>query len=153
MFLYFDDRFKSNTCELSYTKIKSSKNIDLVFGRYLRILDENTIQKSYFPYEDKIDEYHDDILAGFNQSKLIKFIWTHFISKLIDYNKINLENGKLIEEKDVYINSISENPEILKILHSLWIKIYKKDIIKNNDIKFKSFYNGVKILTVKTFCF
>jgi glycosyltransferase involved in cell wall biosynthesis len=140
MFLDSDDRFKPNTCELLYNKIKSSKNIDLVFGRYLRIFDD-TIQKSYSPYEDNIDEYHDDILAGFNQPKLTKFIWTHFISKVMYANKINLETEKGIDE-DVYIKSISENPEILKILPSIWTKIYKKDIIKNNNINFKPFYIG-----------
>jgi glycosyltransferase involved in cell wall biosynthesis len=137
MFLDSDDKYTHSACETLYTKI-SKNNVDIVFGRYLRVYpSENAIYKSYSPFEDDINDYEDDIVGKPNLSGIVNFIWTNFFNKVF--------YGKKIKKKfsdEICIKSIYDDPSILKILPSIWTKIYKRDIIEKNNIEFPDVISG-----------
>ncbi|MDR2544951.1 MAG: glycosyltransferase [Methanobrevibacter sp.] len=137
MFLDSDDSYLNNTCQLLYDKIENN-NVDIVFGRYLRIDQyRNLIQKSYTPYLDEIYlEYDDDILNPSNMSGFIKFFWKNLLVKMV--------YGKIINKKseEIKINCLLKDPTILKILPSIWTKIFRKELIEKYGIEFPPFISG-----------
>ena len=116
MFLDADDTFTPTACEVLYDEISKS-DANIVFGRYFRVYN-NIKLKSYSPY-DKTDN---DIKINPNFSGLISFIWSKIIYKILYGKNIEIKNK-------IIISNINENPEILKILPSIWTKIVKKDSI------------------------
>jgi glycosyltransferase involved in cell wall biosynthesis len=137
MFLDSDDSYLNNACQLLYDKIEKN-NVDIVFGRYLRIdPDKNLIKKSYTPYLDEIYlEYSDDIFNPNNMSGFIRFFWKTIVAKMIYGRRINKES------KEIKINCLLKDPTILKILPSIWTKIFKREPIEKYNIKFPSFISG-----------
>lgn len=150
---------------------KDYKNLDIVFGRYKRIykdeihngyldkkneenygenneinyskgLNMEYIQKSYSPYEDNISEYSDDVLENYYLSTPASFFWKNIFSNLFYGKKIKKYDSNKEYVKEIYIRDINNNVDILKILPSIWTKIYSKDLIINNDIKFPSYISG-----------
>jgi len=144
MFLDSDDRYELNACEILYNNISSSKyeNLDVVFGRYKRIYsnfkdtNEDIILKSYSPYKDNIIKCKDDIEENPNLSSLASFLWKNIFFKFF-YGK-----KRKIDSNEIYLKSINEDPNILKILPSIWTKIYRRDFIANNNIEFPGFISG-----------
>ena len=119
MFLDADDTFEIDACEILYNEISSS-GANIVFGRYYRIYDDFKL-KSYSPYGDNFD-LKNDLEFNPSFSGAISFLWTNIFYKLF--------YGKSGEIKDkIYIQNIRQNPEILKILPSIWTKIFKKSCI------------------------
>ncbi len=150
---------------------KDYKNLDIVFGRYKRIYKDEShngyldkkneenygenneinyskglnmeyIQKSYSPYEDNIFEYSDDVLENYYLSPPASFFWKNIFSNLFYGKKIKKYDSNKEYIKEIYIRDINNNVDILKILPSIWTKIYSKDLIINNDIKFPSYISG-----------
>ena len=144
MFLDSDDSYELNACEILYNKISSSEfdNLDIVFARYKRIypnFDNNTkdiVLKSYSPYKDNIVKYKEDIIENPNFSKFTSFLWKIFFIRLI-YGKKKKESSN-----EIYLKNINEDSNILKILPSIWTRIYKRDFIINNNIEFPHFISG-----------
>ena len=157
MFLDSDDSFELNACEILYNKISSSKydNLDLVFGRYKRIYPDisnlnqgsdnlsNSVFKSYSPFKDNISnhksnvfEFKEDILENPNFSPITSFLWKNIFFKII-YGK-----KKTINSNEIYLKNIDEDIDILKILPSIWTKIYKMEFIVDNSIDFPYFISG-----------
>lgn len=143
MFLDSDDSYKLDACEILYNTISSNEydNLDLVFGRYKRIYPnfegtEDVILKSYSPYKDNIDEYKDDIVGNPNLSNFTSFLWKNFFSNFI-YGK-----KKKIDSNEIYLKNIDNDQDILKILPSIWTKIYRREFIINNNIEFPHFISG-----------
>jgi glycosyltransferase involved in cell wall biosynthesis len=137
MFLDSDDSYLNNACQLLYDKIESN-NVDIVFGRYLRIdQNKNLIQKSYSPYIDEIHEEHeDDIFNPSNMSGLISFFWKGMVVKMIYGRKVSKKS------KEIKINCLLKDPTILKILPSIWTRIFKRELIEKYNIRFPSFISG-----------
>ncbi|MDR2966367.1 MAG: glycosyltransferase [Methanobacteriaceae archaeon] len=136
MFLDSDDSYEEDTCEILYNEI-SSNDVDIVFARYKRIYNEkNIVRKSYSPFEDQIDEYEDEFLKNPNFSGILSFLWEKFFFYLIYGKKIRKNSDK------IYIPNINEEPSILKILPCIWTKIYKRELIENNNITFPPFISG-----------
>lgn len=139
MFLDSDDTYPKDACEILYNKI-NEYNCDIAFGRYLRHYpEENIIRKSYTPYIDTLKrpfvDYDDDLVKGSTLKGLFGFIWKNIASHFF--------YGKALDEKnneEIFIQDImKENKDeiaILKILPSFWSKIYRSELIKNNDIRF-----------------
>ncbi|MEA4957725.1 hypothetical protein SDC9_23969 [bioreactor metagenome] len=150
---------------------KDYKDLDIVFGRYKRIYKDEShngyldkkneenygenneinyskglnmeyIQKSYSPYEDNIFEYSDDVLENYYLSPPASFFWKNIFSNLFYGKKIKKYDSNKEYIKEIYIRDINNNVDILKILPSIWTKIYSKDLIINNDIKFPSYISG-----------
>ncbi len=116
MFLDADDTFTPTACEVLYNEIKET-DANMVFGRYYRVYDEIKL-KSYSPY----DNSDNDIKTNPNFKGLISFMWSEIIYRAV-YGKNKPYKDKIILE------DINQNPEILKILPSIWTKIVKKDSI------------------------
>lgn len=145
MFLDADDKLLKNSCETLYNKI-TEYGCDIVFGRYLRNYTEtNIIRKSYTPYKDSLDnpynEYLDDLVTGTEFKGVLGFLWKNIISYFIYGTKINKENNE-----EIFIKNIKEENKdeiaILKILPSFWTKIYRADLILNNNIQFPEVVSG-----------
>jgi len=135
MFLDSDDSYKKDACEILYNEI-SSKNVDIVFGRYKRIYNDDNVRKSYSPFEDNINEYEDDISKNPNFSGIVSFLWEKIFFYLFYGKKLRKNSSKIC------ISNIKDEANILKILPSIWSKIYKRDLIEKYDIKFDSFISG-----------
>ena len=136
MFLDSDDSYEKDTCEILYNEI-SSKDVDIVFARYKRVYnDKDKIRISYSPFVDELYEYKDDISKNPNLSGIFSFFWEKIFFNQIYGKKIRKNSQK------IYIPHIRDEPDILKILPSIWSKIYKRDLIEKNNIRFKPFISG-----------
>lgn len=133
MFLDADDSLTDDACRVLYDEISSS-DADMVFGRYFRVYDDLKL-KSYSPYADNLD-IKNDMESNPNFSGMISFLWSNIFYRLF--------YGKPGEIKDkIFISDIRKNPEILKILPSIWTKIFKKssagkfpELITGEDLNF-----------------
>ena len=144
MFLDADDTFSSDACEVLYTEIASS-DADMVFGRYYRVYD-NFKLKSYSPYEDNFG-MKNDLEFNPNFSGAVSFLWSNIFYRLF--------YGKSIKRGDkIFVSDIRQNPEILKILPSIWTKIFKKScisefpqLVTGEDLNFiLDVYNSSRII-------
>ena len=139
MFLDSDDTYPKDACKTLYNKIKEY-DCDITFGRYLRHYpEENTVRKSYTPYTDSLEkpyvDYLDDLVKGSNFKGFLGFIWKNIMSNFFYGKPVNKGNNEEIFIKDIKKEKKDEIA-ILKILPSFWTKIYRTELIKNNDIKF-----------------
>jgi len=124
MFLDADDTYTETACEVLYDAISKS-DAGVAFGRYNRVYDDMTLI-SYSPY----DPGDNDIKIYPNFSGITKLAWKVLYRILY---------GKSFEYKDEFvIEDIRKNPEILKILPSMWTKIVRKDKL----VEFKPFIAG-----------
>lgn len=124
MFLDADDTYTPTACEALYDAISKS-DAGVAFGRYNRVYDDVTLI-SYSPY----DSGDNDIKIYPHFKGIIKLIWKIFYKILY---------GSPLDYKDwIVIEDIRENPEILKILPSMWTKIVRKDKL----VEFKPFIAG-----------
>lgn len=139
MFIDSDDTYPPDACETLYNKIREY-DCDIAFGRYLRHYPEkNLIRKSYTPYIDSLEkpyiDYLDDLVEGPDLNGFIGLLWKNIIGSLFYGKPISKDNNK-----EIFIKDIKEEKDdkiaILKILPSFWTKIYRSDLIKENDIKF-----------------
>ena len=139
MFIDSDDTYPKDACETLYDKIREY-DCDIAFGRYLRQYpEENLIRKSYTPYIDSLDkpyvDYLDDLVKGSNFKGALGFIWKNIISNFFYGKAISKDNNE-----EIFIKDIKEEKEdeiaILKMLPSFWTKIYRTDLIKDNNIEF-----------------
>lgn len=116
MFLDADDTFTPTACEVLLGEIESS-GADMVFGRYFRVYDDVRL-KSYSPY----DSGDNDIRVNPRFSGLVSLFWSG-----IAYRVLYGSSEKFREK--IVIDDVRENPEILKILPSIWTKIIRRDSI------------------------
>ena len=119
MFLDADDTFTSDACEILYNEISSS-DANMVFGRYYRVY-EGCKLKSYSPYSDNLD-MKNDLQSNPTFSGAVSFLWSNIFYRLF-YGK------SICKGERIFIHDVSQNPEILKILPSIWTKIFKKSCI------------------------
>lgn len=119
MFLDADDTFSPDACRVLHDEISSS-GVDMVFGRYFRVFDGFKL-KSYSPYADNLDIKND---LEFNPTfpGIVSFLWSNIFYRLF--------YGKSGEARDkIHISDVRKNPEILKVLPSIWTRIYRKSSI------------------------
>ena len=102
---------------------------------------EQSVQlwKDAYAYLDSLEkpyiDYLDDLVEGSNLNGFIGFIWKSIISSFF-YGKAKIkENNEEIFIKDI-MKEEDDDIAILKILPSFWTKIYRTELIKDNDIKF-----------------
>ena len=119
MFLDADDTFTPEACEVLYTEIASS-DANMVFGRYYRVYDDLKL-KSYSAYSDNLD-MKNDLECNPSFSGMLSFLWSNIFYRIF-YGK-SVDRGQRI-----IISDVRQNPEILKILPSIWTKIFKRSCI------------------------
>ncbi len=143
MFLDSDDRYTLDACEVLYNTIKS-EDVDMAFGRFRRIFEYGgTVQKSYSPYLDDLESaYPDETFEDANPLDVSDYLWDNVLEKVL-YGR-NIERAYPRDRKiDVIkVNSIIEEPDLLKMAPSVWTKIYKRSLIMDNDIRFQPYITG-----------
>jgi glycosyltransferase involved in cell wall biosynthesis len=96
-------------------------------GEYLMFLDpddyfnDNTCELLY----SKIVEENADIVSGM-----------YSLLKSDEIIEINFENKGFMDKKEIILQTIDENPNILRLPPAIWTKILKHDFIKKNNIRF-----------------
>ena len=124
MFLDADDTYTPGACEALYREISNS-NANVVFGRYNRVYDDITLP-SYSPYDSR----NNDIKTYPEFGLVTGLVWKVMYRILY---------GKSLKYRDkVVIRDLNENPEILKILPSIWTKIVRTDRL----VDFKPYIAG-----------
>lgn len=143
MFLDPDDRYVLDVCETLYNAIKENDG-EIAFGRFRRIFTYGeTVQKSYSPYLDDLDKvYPDETLEEANPLNVSDFIWSNALERLL-YGKDIIKTYERSKPVDIIkINKIEEEPDLLKMPPAVWSKIYKRELIMDNNIIFPSFISG-----------
>ena len=153
MFLDPDDRYTPDACETLYKYVKKY-DADMAFGRFRRIFEYgDTVQKSYSPYMDDLEHaYPDETFETANFLDVSDFVWDNFVEKFL-YGKDIPGNYQRDRPLDVVrVDSIEEEPDMLKMPPSVWSKIYKRELIMDNDIRFQPYISGDDLaFAVETF--
>lgn len=140
MFLDPDDEYAPDICERLYDTIQKY-DADVVFGRYVRIYDyKENVEKSDSPYPDNIENIYSNMTFDRNSSSKISNIINYLIERIFYGKKPTYPENEIIDT--VNITNINQDPYILKIAPSVWTKIYKKELIFNNNITFPPFRLG-----------
>ena len=124
MFLDADDTYTPTACEVLYDAISAS-DAGVAFGRYNRVYDDVTLV-SYSPY----DSGDNDIKVYPNFGTVTTLVWK-VLYRILYSRPLKYRDVMVIED-------VRENPEILKILPSMWTKIVRRDKIG----KFEEFIAG-----------
>ena len=143
MFLDPDDRYTLDACETLYKSVKEY-GADVAFGRFRRIFTYgDKVQKSYSPYiDDLCKNYPDEEFEDANPLNIPNFVWDNFLESFVYGKEIE---GKYERNKEVdvlFVNSVEEEPDLLKMAPSVWAKIYKRELIIDNNIKYPPFICG-----------
>jgi len=143
MFLDPDDNYVSDTCETLYNTVIEN-NAEIAFARFRRIFTyEEKVQKSYSPYLDNLEEiYPDETLEEPNLLNVSNFIWSNALEPLLYGEDIVKTYNRKKPVDVVKINNIREEPDLLKIPPSVWARIYKRELIMDNNIRFQKYICG-----------
>ena len=143
MFLDPDDRFTPDACEVLYNAAKKH-DVEMAFGRFRRIFEYGgKVQKSYSPYMDDLSKnYPDEVFETANFLDVPDFLWDNFIEGFL-YGKTIEKTYPRDRPLDViHVDDIEGEPDLLKMPPSVWSKIYKRELIMDNDIRFQPFISG-----------
>ena len=143
MFLDPDDRYTLDAIETLYKTIKEY-DAQIAFGRFRRVFTYGkTVQKSYSPYIDNLNKkYPNEKFETANPLNVPDFIWKNIFEKVLYGSNIQGEYDRTKEVDTIYIESINNEPDILKIPPSVWTKIFKRELIIDNEILFPHFICG-----------
>lgn len=143
MFLDPDDRYTPDCCETLYNEIKKH-DADIAFGRFRRVFTYGEkVQKSYSPYLDDLEKnYPDETFEDANPLNVSDFIWNNILEKVLYGKDIEKEYKRDKPIDIIYIENIEQEPDILKIPPSVWTKLYKRELIMDNNIRFPPYVCG-----------
>lgn len=142
MFLDSDDKFENDTCETLYDAIIKF-DCDVAFARFRRIFSDDNVQKSYSPYPDELDKhYPGEIFQTANHLNVPDFLWDNFLERFLFGKNLELTYKRDAPIDVIHIDNIEQEPDLLKIPPAVWTKIYKKDLLINNNIRFQPFISG-----------
>ena len=143
MFLDPDDKYVLDTCETLFNAVIEN-NAEIAFARFRRIFTYgDVVQKSYSPYLDNLEKiYPAETLEEPNPLNVSNFIWSNALKHLLYGEDIVKTYNRKKSVDIIKINNIKEEPDLLKIPPSVWAKIYKKELIMNNNIRFQKYISG-----------
>ena len=143
MFLDPDDRYTPDACEVLYNTTKKY-NTDLAFARFRRIFEYGGyVQESYSPYEaDLKSAYPDETFESANFLDIPDVLWDNVVERVLYGKTLEVTYSRNGPIDTVHVDNIEEEPDLLKIQPSVWCKIYKRELIMDNDIRFKPFVSG-----------
>ena len=124
--------------------VSSRVPTDAECGRFRRIFEYGGhVQKSYSPYEDDLEHaYPDETFETANFLNVSDFLWDNFIERFLygkDLERTYKRDGPI---DTISIDNIEEEPDLLKMAPSVWSKIYKRELIMDNNIRFQPFISG-----------
>ena len=152
MFLDPDDRYAPDACETLYEAVKKY-DADMGFARFRRIFEYGgKVQKSYSPYWDSLDEaYPDEVFETANFLDVPDFLWDHLLERVLYGKTLKRKYPRNIPLDVIYVENIEQEPDLLKMPPSVWSKIYKRDLIMDNNIRFQPYISGDDLVfTVET---
>ena len=143
MFMDNDDAYTPDACETLYKTMKEN-DVDIVYGRYRRTVRQGkSNQKSYSPYKDNLElNYPNETIDSSKYLEVPDFIYDNIIKKIL-YGSYSGKKYNTTEKLDfIKINNINEEPDLLTMPPAVWNKLFKKELIVNNNIKFQPFIIG-----------
>ncbi len=143
MFLDPDDRYTPDSCEVLYKAVKEH-DADMAFARFRRIFEYGGyVQKSYSPYLDDLESaYPDEKFESANPLNVSDFVWNNILERVL-YGKdleVTYKRDKAIDT--IVVDNIEQEPDLLKMAPSVWSKIYKRELIMGNNIRFQPYISG-----------
>ncbi|WP_458406123.1 glycosyltransferase family 2 protein [Methanobrevibacter sp.] len=143
MFLDPDDRYTPDACETLY-KAVSDNDAQMAFGRFRRIFEYGgKVQKSYSPYMDELEKhYPGETFETENFIKVPDFIWDNFVERILYGKTLEVTYPRDRPLDVIKVDNIEQEPDMLKMHPSVWCKIYHRDLIMDNDIRFQPFVSG-----------
>lgn len=142
MFLDSDDRFEKDTCEILYDAI-TRHDSDVAFARFRRIFSRDNVQKSYSPYPDDLDNvYCNEIFQTANHLNVPNFLWDNFLERFLFGKNLEITYSRDKALDIIHVDNIEDEPDLLKIPPAVWTKIYKRELLIENNIKFQPFISG-----------
>ena len=140
MFLDPDDRYVPNACEVLYNAV-TKYNADMAFGRFRRIFNYGEkVQKSYSPYLDNLKSaYPDETFEVANPLNVSDYVWDHVLEHVLYGKRIQGKYERNNPIDVIHVKSIKEEPDLLKMAPSVWTKIFKRELIIDNNIHFQPF--------------
>lgn len=143
MFLDPDDRFTPDAVETLYRAAKTN-DAQMAFGRFRRIFEYGgKVQKSYSPYKDNLEKaYPDETFETENFIKVPDFLWDNFIEKALYGKTLEVTYPRDKPLDTIRVDSIEDEPDMLKMHPSVWSKIYRRDLIMDNNLRFQPFVSG-----------
>ena len=143
MFLDPDDRYTPDAVETLYNAV--TKNSDqMAFARFRRIFEYGgKIQKSYSPYKDELEKYYpDEIFETENFIRVPDFLWDSVVEKFLYGRTLEVTYPRDQPLDVIRVSNIEEEPDMLKMHPSVWCKIYRRDLIMDNNIRFQPYVSG-----------
>lgn len=143
MFLDPDDRYTPTTCETLYNAVKKY-DAQMGFARFRRIFEYGgKVQQSYSPYMDDLKSaYPDETFETANFLDVPDFLWDNVIEGFLYGKKIKMTYPRDKPLDVIHVDNIEQEPDLLKMQPSVWSKIYKRELIMDNDIRFQPFISG-----------
>ncbi len=143
MFLDPDDRFTPDAVETLYRAAKTN-DAQMAFGRFRRIFEYGgKVQKSYSPYKDNLEKaYPDETFETENFIKVPDFLWDNFIEKALYGKTLEVTYPRDKPLDTIRVDSIEDEPDMLKMHPSVWSKIYRRNLIMDNNLRFQPFVSG-----------
>lgn len=143
MFLDPDDRYTEDCCETLYAHIKEN-NVDVVFGRFRRVFSQqDMVQKSYSPYIDDLESnYPGEAFKEANPLNVSDKAWDKVFKKVLYGKDIETIYSRDKPVDIIKVDTIEQEPDLLKIPPSVWTKMYKRELIMDNDIRFPHYICG-----------
>ena len=143
MFLDPDDRYTPDSCETLYNAVKEN-DADMAFARFRRIFEYGgNVQKSYSPYEDDLEHaYPDETFETPNFLNVSDFVWDNFIERFLYGKDLEVTYKRDGPIDKIIIDDIEQEPDLLKMAPSVWSKIFKRELIMDNNIRFQPYISG-----------
>lgn len=143
MFLDPDDRYTLDSCETLYKAVKDN-NADMAFARFRRIFEYGgNVQKSYSPYEDDLEHtYPDESFENPNFLNVSDFVWDNLIERFLYGKDMEVTYSRDGPIDTIKVDNIEQEPDLLKMAPSVWSKIFKRELIMDNEIRFQPYISG-----------
>lgn len=143
MFLDPDDRYTPDACERLYEAVKKY-DAQMGFARFRRIFEYGgKVQKSYSPYMDDLaTAYPDETFETENFVNVPDFVWDNFLERFLYGKNLEITYPRDRPLDEIHVDNIEQEPDMLKMHPSVWSKIYRRDLIMDNDIRFQPFISG-----------
>ena len=143
MFLDPDDRYTPDAVETLYDAV-TANNSQMAFARFRRIFEYGgKVQKSYSPYMDSIEKYYPgETLETENFINVPDFIWDNFVERFLYGKTLEVTYPRDKPLHIIKVDNIEQEPDMLKMHPSVWCKIFRRDLIMDNNIRFRPFVSG-----------
>ena len=153
MFLDPDDRYTPDACEKLYEAVKKNDS-QMAFARFRRIFEYGgKVQKSYSPYMDEIEKhYPGETFETENFINVPDFVWDNFVERFLYGKTLEVTYPRDRPLDVISVDNIEQEPDMLKMHPSVWCKIYRRDLIMDNNIRFQPYVSGDDMaFTLETF--